>query len=111
MKYSRTIISETGETLPGAVIYESDKNGKPILNAKNATADSNGYLVIDTEPNQYLTVKLVGYEPVTDQLKFLPYVIKLKESGNLPPVEVKAKRTYYLLGTVLVLTLIYSAQK
>jgi hypothetical protein len=104
-------MDQNGETLPGAVIYESDKTGKPILNANSATADSNGYLIIDTSPDQYLTVKLVGYEPLTDQLKFLPYVIKLKESGNLPPVEVKATRTYYLLGTVAALILIYSAQK
>lgn len=110
--YSRTIINTENETLPGAVLYVSDLQGKPIPGGASATANANGFLVINTtNPDTIVTAKYVGHEPQTKKIREFPAIIKLVPTGELEEVTVTAKRSYYILGTLLALLLIYKLKK
>ena len=109
---SRTIINTENETLPGAVLYVSDAQGKPIPGGASASANENGYLLLNvTNPDTIVTARYIGHEQQTKKVREFPAVIVLKPTGQLDEVTVTAKRSYYILGTLLALLLIYKIKK
>ena len=79
-------------------IYESDINSIPVKrNGKYTMVETNsaGEFTINLPETSYITIRRVGYTQQTHQLKNLPKVIDLKTSGNLPEIEVTAKKKNY----------------
>lgn len=85
---------QTAETLPGAVIYESDSKGNAIGNG--SAANNNGDFIFDRNTNNFLTARLVGFEPLTFKTEDSKIYVRLQPK-TLNTVTVTAKRTYYKL--------------
>lgn len=110
--YARTITSSSGGPLPGAVLFVSDASGKPLPGGAVTEANQQGYAVLNvTNPDTMVTARYIGHESQTKPIRLFPAVIELKDTNELAEVEVTAKRSYYLLGTLFVLLLIYNSQK
>lgn len=56
----------TNEPLPMANVFVSDEKGN-FLGANGASSNIDGYYTLEVKPGDYVTVRYVGYEPVTFQ--------------------------------------------
>lgn len=127
MKLVGSIVDfKTKETLPGANIFISDKDGKPVSGLQGTRSDFDGnYTLSDLDnTNQYITVSFIGYKPVTRLLEHIvnnnlssglrivgenklndlevPYNVHLIEDvETLPTFSVVAKKPKYWLYAVI----------
>jgi len=63
---SAKVIDTDREVVPFAVVFLSDKDGKPTTPYKNATADDKGNFTLKDIPNDgYVTATSTGYLPTT----------------------------------------------
>lgn len=66
------IISDSKETLVGASIFVSDKNGKIIIPTNGSTTDITGtYTLMGLNPSNYVTFSFIGYGTVTKKVSDL----------------------------------------
>lgn len=112
---------ETGETLPGANVYESTHDG--ILRGNGTTSDLNGDFTLITSLNEnqsgFVTVSMLGYSKATNTVVGgdgdVNWNVNLKKGVGLSTVEVKAQKTYWWLAAlsafVLVSIFIYKKYK
>lgn len=132
------VFDENKVVLPFATIYVSDSKGGHSLHAKNTASDIDGNWVLkDVNDSDFITARMLGYEPETISVKSIPALIKLSpvrdgekklnitlkqgEGTKLSEFEVVAERDkksyskYYILGGFLFLliigTTVYIAKK
>lgn len=107
-----TIINkETAETLPGALVYESDSKGNSIGNG--TVTNSNGDFELEIVPGRLLTARLLGFSSITFDPGINSKVTIQLKPKILPAVTVTAKRTYFIpiLFTALAIYLLQSGKK
>jgi hypothetical protein len=80
---------DTGETLPGASVLISDKNGKSVpvngVNPVGRAADADGKVIIPiANENDYITVSYVGYQTISHPADdYRNDIIYLKRKTNV----------------------------
>ena len=79
---------ETGEALPQANVYFSDRQGQILSDHQGSAADNNGNYTIEGN-GAYITASYVGYTKETKPFK-RSVDFKLKSGVNLKEVEVLA---------------------
>lgn len=81
----------TEETLPGANVYFSDKNGNPLPDGNGMAANANGqYSLQNPKSNHYITASFTGYSRKTKTTDIGDWIDFYLEPSvtNLPELEV-----------------------
>ena len=106
--YGIVTAADSGETLPGATIYESDANGNPT--GSGTTSNDSGDFTLKTKAGKQISVRLIGYKGKKFTAQPGKYYIQLEETATeLKPVTVTAPKkdrlVQWLIGIALLLGL------
>ena len=99
--------ANTGEPLVGANVYQSNQVGTPLEPIQGTSTNDRGEFRFSMTGGTYMTIKFIGYEPMTVPINpnFTNYELR-PVAYNLPKVTVTPK-TIFATATFGVLAVLY----